>query len=102
MNGFVRHRYNEAEIDADTFNKMIANGNVDVIDVRELHEIPAVNEFEHTRIPLAQLAENTSGIKSENIIAFCQSGRRSLQAAKILSGIFGRHKKNLQSSRRDC
>ena len=83
---------NEAEIDANTFNKMIANKNVDVIDVRELHELPSVNEFEHTRIPLAQLAENTSMIRAENIIAFCQSGRRSLQAAKILSGIFGKQK----------
>ena len=84
---------NEAEIDAGTFNQMIANENVDVIDVRELHELPSVDEFEHTRIPLAQLAENTSMMKAENIIAFCQSGRRSLQAAKILSGIFGKQKK---------
>lgn len=83
----------EAEIDGDSFNKMIANGNVEVIDVRELHELPSVNEFEHTRIPLAQLAENSSMIRAENVIAFCQSGRRSLQAAKILNGIFGRNKK---------
>lgn len=83
----------EAEIDADTFNNMIAKGNTDVIDVRELHELPSVNEFEHSRIPLAQLAENISMIKADNIIAFCQSGRRSLQAAKILNGIFGERKK---------
>ncbi|HET9746741.1 MAG TPA: HesA/MoeB/ThiF family protein [Chitinophagaceae bacterium] len=83
----------EAEIDADTFNKMIATGNTDVIDVRELHELPSVNEFDHTRIPLAQLAENISMIKADNVIAFCQSGRRSLQAAKILNGIFGNRKK---------
>ena len=84
---------NEAEIDTVTFNNMIANGNVDVIDVRELHEIPAVNEFEHIRIPLAQLADNSSLVKSETVIAFCQSGKRSLQAAKILNGIFGKDKK---------
>ncbi|HEX6848214.1 MAG TPA: HesA/MoeB/ThiF family protein [Chitinophagaceae bacterium] len=82
----------QAEINVDTFNSMIANGNVDVIDVRELHEVPAVSEFEHIRIPLAQLSDNTSMIKSENVIAFCQSGKRSLQAAKILSGIFGESK----------
>jgi len=84
---------NDAEIDSDTFSKMIANRNVDVIDVRELHETPTVNEFIHIRIPLAQLAENSSQIKSENVIAFCQSGKRSLQATKILSGIFGDSKK---------
>jgi adenylyltransferase/sulfurtransferase len=81
------------EIDPITFNKMIANGNVDVIDVRELHEIPTVNEFDHIRIPLAQLSENSSKIKSENVIAFCQSGKRSLQASKILNSIFGHTKK---------
>lgn len=83
----------EAEIDADTFNDMIVKGNVDVIDVRELHETPQVNEFEHKRIPLAQLGENTALIRADNIIAFCQSGRRSLQAAKVLNGIFGNTKK---------
>ncbi|HEY5772967.1 MAG TPA: HesA/MoeB/ThiF family protein [Chitinophagaceae bacterium] len=79
----------QSEIDPGIFNDMIANGNVDVIDVREPHEIPAVNEFKHLKIPLAQLADNNSVIKAENVIAFCQSGKRSLQAAKILSGIFG-------------
>lgn len=81
------------EIDTDTFNKLIEKGNVDVIDVRELHEMPAVNEFEHLKIPLTQLADNSSMIKSENAIVFCQTGKRSLQATKILSGIFGDKKK---------
>ena len=83
----------QAEIDSDIFNGMVAKGNIDVIDVRELHEMPAVNEFNHIRIPLAQLADNTSLIRSDTVIAFCQSGKRSLQAANILSGIFGDRKK---------
>lgn len=82
-----------AEIDIDTFNKLIEKGNVDVIDVREPHELPQVNEFSNTRIPLARLADNTSSIKSDTVIAFCQTGKRSLQAARILSGIFGDSKK---------
>lgn len=77
------------EIDVDTFNSLIEKGNIDVIDVREPHEMPTVNEFDHIRIPLAQLAENVSTIRSNTIIAFCQSGKRSLQAAKILNSIFG-------------
>jgi len=81
------------EIDSDIFNRMMVKGNIDVIDVRELHEMPTVNEFNHIRVPLAQLADNTSLIKSDTVIAFCQSGKRSLQAAKILSGIFGNNKK---------
>ena len=83
----------QEEIDPDTFNSMILNGDIDIVDVRELHELPSVNEFKHIRIPLGQLAENSSKIRSKNVIAFCQSGRRSLQAAKILNGIFGKNKK---------
>ena len=83
----------QSEIDSDIFNNIVAGSDVDVIDVRELHEMPAVNEFNHIRIPLAQLADNISLIKSDTVIAFCQSGKRSLQAAKILSGIFGDSKK---------
>jgi len=82
-----------SEIDADTFNALIANGNVDVIDVREPYETPLANDFHNIKIPLTQLSENTSLIKSDTIVAFCQRGNRSLQAANILSGIFGSGKK---------
>ena len=81
------------EIDADTFNSFIEKGNIDVIDVREPNEIPVVNEFSNINIPLAQLADNSFRIKSDTVIAFCQTGNRSLQAAKILKGIFGGNKK---------
>jgi len=80
-------------IDADKFNSLIAKGNVDVIDVREPDEIPEASDFSNIKIPLSRLAENTSLIKSDTIVAFCQSGKRSLQAVKILSGIFGDDKK---------
>jgi adenylyltransferase/sulfurtransferase len=83
----------ESEIDPDLFNGLIEKGNVDVIDVREPGEMPAVNDFSNIKIPLAKLSENKSLIKSDTIIAFCQSGNRSLQAVKILSGLFGGDKK---------
>jgi sulfur-carrier protein adenylyltransferase/sulfurtransferase len=82
-----------AEISTDTFNSLIEKSGVDIIDVRELHELPEANEFPNIKIPLAQLPDNTSLIRSDTVIAFCQSGKRSLQAAKILSGIFGDSKK---------
>jgi sulfur-carrier protein adenylyltransferase/sulfurtransferase len=82
-----------SEIDAETFNSLIAKGNVDVIDVREPYEMPVANDFSNIRIPLAQLAENISLIKCNTIVTFCQSGNRSLQAVRILSGIFGEGKK---------
>jgi molybdopterin/thiamine biosynthesis adenylyltransferase/rhodanese-related sulfurtransferase len=83
----------ESEIDPDTFISLIAEGNVDVIDVREPGEMPLVNDFSNFKIPLAKLSENISLIKSDTIVAFCQSGQRSLRAVKILSSIFGEDKK---------
>jgi adenylyltransferase/sulfurtransferase len=83
----------QAEIEADGFNKLLVNGDIDIIDVRELHEMPEVKEFPAIKIPLGQLAGNTSFIKSDTVVVFCQSGKRSLQAAKILNGIFENRKK---------
>ncbi|HLG39538.1 MAG TPA: HesA/MoeB/ThiF family protein [Chitinophagaceae bacterium] len=83
----------QSEIDTDTFNSLIEKGRVDIIDVREPHELPEANEFANIKIPLAQLTDNTGLIKLDTVIIFCQTGKRSLQAAKILSGIFGDRKK---------
>lgn len=83
----------EFEMDQDSFNSIIGNKNIDLVDVREPGEIPLINEFFHIKIPLTQLKEKISLIKSDIVVTFCQSGKRSLQAAKILSDIFGEAKK---------
>jgi adenylyltransferase/sulfurtransferase len=81
------------EIEAKTFNDLMANEEADVIDVRELHELPEVNEFPSMRIPLSLLADNTKRIRSNTVIIFCQTGKRSFQAVKILHAIFDSSKK---------
>ena len=81
------------EIDAETFDGLIEKGNVDVIDVREPGELPRANEFPNIKIPLAQLISNHGVITSDSVVIFCQTGSRSLQAAKILRSIFGENKK---------
>ena len=81
------------EIDYDTFDDLLGTGNIDVIDVREVDEIPAIEEFACHQIPLNQLQENVSLIKSDTVVTFCQSGIRSLQAAKQLTTFFGTSKK---------
>ena len=83
----------QLEIDTETFNSLLEKGEVDIIDIRELHELPEVNEFSNIKIPLALLSDNTGLIKSGTVITFCQTGKRSLQATRILSGIFGDKKK---------
>jgi sulfur-carrier protein adenylyltransferase/sulfurtransferase len=86
------------EIDAEKFDSIIAATEVDIIDVRELDEAPAVTEFTFTQVPLSQLKENVSKIKRGTVICFCQSGKRSLQASQLLFDSFGKTK-NIYSLR---
>jgi len=81
------------EIDVKTFNILLEQGNVDVIDVRESDELPRANEFPNIKIPMAQLTSSQDAITSASVVVFCQTGSRSLQAAKILKNIFGENKK---------
>ena len=88
----------DLEIDTYSFNNLIEKGSVDILDVRNLHELPEANEFSSIQIPLAQLKDNVALLQADTVIAFCNTGKRSLQAAKILFGIFG-DKKNIYSLR---
>ena len=42
---------------------------------------------------LDELEKNTSKIKSETVVTFCQTGKRSAQAVEMLSRIFKGQKK---------
>ncbi|MBD0376693.1 MAG: HesA/MoeB/ThiF family protein [Flavisolibacter sp.] len=77
-----------SEINAADFNRLLDKNGVTVIDVRERGEQPLINEFEHLQLPLAQLNEGLSLLKGDIIIAVCQSGKRSKQAARLLSNTF--------------
>ncbi len=79
---------NSFEIDAAKFNNLIEDSNAIVIDVREKDEQPFVDEFEHIQIPLNELINNQKAIEKENVVVFCQSGQRSLQAAQLLNELF--------------
>jgi adenylyltransferase/sulfurtransferase len=81
------------ELDAGELDKLLATKVVDVIDVREPTEKPEVHEFAHLKIPLQQIADSTQAMQSDTVVVFCQSGKRSQQAARVLSGIFGTSKK---------
>ena len=81
------------EIDCNSFDDLLATHNIDVIDVREMNEMPAIEEFSFYQVPLKKLQENVSRIQSDTVVIICQSGVRSLQAAKQLTAIFGTSKK---------
>ncbi len=81
------------EIDHNFFNDLLATGNIDVIDVREIDELPAISEFANHQIPMNQLQGNLHLIKTNTVVTICQTGKRSLQAAKQLVSVFGTSKK---------
>lgn len=80
---------NALEIVAAEFDQLTSQKNIDIVDVRELHELPVVQAFNHVRIPLPDLKESAGQLKNDTVVVFCQSGMRSLQAAKELSALWG-------------
>ncbi|MEP6513975.1 MAG: HesA/MoeB/ThiF family protein [Parafilimonas sp.] len=81
------------EINAEDFNNLLEHNNTTVIDVRETGEQPSVNEFEHLQIPLSVLKEKQSLVNGDKIVVFCQTGKRSLQAVRLLKEVFNDSKK---------
>ncbi len=81
------------EIDVAAFDKLRTTENVLIADVREDHEQPVVTEFEHIRVPLGSITEKWPETAIDTIIVFCQSGKRSGQAARLLIARFGDSKK---------
>jgi adenylyltransferase/sulfurtransferase len=85
-------RVSKFEIDIKDFNRIANSGDIEIIDVRELGETPILTDFNYVQIPLSQFNNNIASIKKETIIVFCQSGKRSLQAAQMLFDTFGDNK----------
>ena len=81
------------EIDAERFNDLIATKKVDIIDVRELGELPEIREFNYLQIPLSIFEESIPLIENETVVLFCQSGKRSKLAAQSLMDRMGTSKK---------
>jgi adenylyltransferase/sulfurtransferase len=60
------------------------------LDVREEFEQPKVNSANVIQIPLGDLLERSNEIpKQEEVLVFCQSGKRSLKAVEMLQNDFG-------------
>jgi len=83
---------NQFELDVDRFDQIRNTGKADIIDVREANEIPVPTEFNYTQIPMSQFSRRIPTLKNDTIIVFCQTGKRSLQAAQMLFDTFGETK----------
>jgi molybdopterin/thiamine biosynthesis adenylyltransferase/rhodanese-related sulfurtransferase len=79
------------KINATAFESFKHDDGALLLDVREFGEWPQA-VFNHLQIPLRTLEDNFSRIEKEKIIVFCQTGKRSAEAAAILQEHFGNTK----------
>jgi adenylyltransferase/sulfurtransferase len=72
----------DLEIDVATLEVMLKEGDMVLIDVRELNETPVLTRWAHQKIPLGTLMDEDRTFHAEHIVFICQSGKRSLAAAE--------------------
>ncbi len=71
---------NIIELQASDFIKKSNSNKTVIIDVREIGELPEAL-FPHLKFPFSQWGNAIPVLDSNDIVLFCQSGKRSLQAA---------------------
>jgi len=77
------------EITPAEFDLLRIQENIEIIDVRETGELPLVNEFIVIQIPLSKFEEALNFISTKKkIVVFCQMGKRSLAAVRMLNERF--------------
>ena len=77
------------EISVKEFDSLRNQEVINIIDVREEGELPVVNEFSFTQIPLSRFdVSSAEPFVQKSIVVFCQSGKRSLKAAKMIKEKF--------------
>ncbi|MBJ6367262.1 HesA/MoeB/ThiF family protein [Snuella sedimenti] len=75
----------EVDIIDISISEMLSKSNIQLIDVREPHETPKVENLPITYIPLSELENSLDKIDPNKVKGlFCQSGIRSKRAVSIL------------------
>jgi adenylyltransferase/sulfurtransferase len=83
---FCSSKANISSISIIDFEELRIKEKITIIDVRDRNELPLINEFDFTTIPLNDLPNLLASIPTDNkIVVFCKSGNRSLKAVKILN-----------------
>ncbi|MDD7887294.1 HesA/MoeB/ThiF family protein [Flavivirga sp. 57AJ16] len=78
----------DIEIDTISITEVVNRTNLQIIDVREIHETPKIEYLEITSIPLSKLEQSVDSIDPEKQkVIFCQSGIRSKRAVSILKAL---------------
>jgi adenylyltransferase/sulfurtransferase len=82
---FCNSNLDVATLSVEDFESLRTKEKITIIDVREKGELPFVDEFPFTLIPLSEFENLISTISLENkIVVFCKSGQRSAKAIKII------------------
>jgi sulfur-carrier protein adenylyltransferase/sulfurtransferase len=72
-------------LSVEEFDSLRIKEKITIIDVREKGELPVVDEFDFTLIPLSEFENRVSIIPTENkIVIFCKSGQRSAKGVQLL------------------
>jgi len=67
-----------------------AKENIQLLDVRELNELPEVSALDGLKIPLGKIEDHAVLLsRKKKIVVFCRSGVRSRKAIELLSGKLG-------------
>lgn len=78
------------DISIDDMEKLIAEGDVEIIDIRHSSEQPKIRRYEHVSVEIIQLLSNYhAAITNQKVVLICQSGKRSAAAARELSLLLG-------------
>ncbi len=94
---FLAHNYewncntnlNIDTISIEEFDSLRTKETITIIDVREKEELPFVDEFSFTQIPLSKFENLVSTISQDNkIVVFCKSGQRSAKGVQLLKEKF--------------
>lgn len=82
---FCGYRPQVHEITPAEFDVLRTTEKTNIIDVREMSEVPEVDEFDFTPIPLSIFEASIPDLSTKNnLVIFCQTGKRSLAAVNML------------------
>ncbi|MEO6833569.1 MAG: HesA/MoeB/ThiF family protein [Chitinophagaceae bacterium] len=77
------------EIELEEFDTLRKQESISIIDVRELEELPIINQFSVIKIPLSTFEDELKNIlTNRKIVLICQTGKRSLKAARLLQTVY--------------
>jgi adenylyltransferase/sulfurtransferase len=85
--------FGAAEIDVGTFELKLGMPGIAIVDVRNAGEEPEDAGFECRKFPLPLIKAGEEEIDEDEVVFFCQSGKRSLEAVRIMENRYGAGKK---------